>query len=82
MRIGSLDGEAIDIGAIESRDVDRRLDVPSENPPERGAERNFLGAERLELQVLLKARRCLVARDDVQELRLTRIVLLFRRRSI
>ena len=42
-------GEAIDVRAIEERDVDERDDVSRQHPTERGVERDCLNAARREV---------------------------------
>jgi len=60
--------EAVDVGAIESRDVDVRKDIPGEHTAEGLPERHELFAKRSKPQVRAKLRGGLVARDDAQEL--------------
>ncbi len=71
-----LQREAVDVGPVEARHVDRRKDVVCEYAADaRRPSGTFSRAERAKLQMLLEARGRLVASDDGQELRLTRIVL-------
>ncbi len=62
--------EAVDIGAIEPRDIDTCHDILGEHTAEGVFKGHQFLAERRKPQVLAKLRGGLVARDDIQELRL------------
>ena len=67
-RVGGLQREAVDIGAIEAGNVHVRRDIFREHTVQRLMERQGLRAERRETKVLAEPRRRLVARDDVEKL--------------
>ena len=50
-RVGGAQREAVDIGAVERRHVDRRRDVVREHAAERVGERHALGAERRQIEM-------------------------------
>ena len=60
--------KAVDIGAIEWRNVDRRLDVLRQDPAERRRKRDRLAGQRGEINVPAEARTRLRGRDHFQEL--------------
>jgi hypothetical protein len=67
-RVARDDGEAVDVRAVEPRDVDGRDDVAREHAIERSGERDRLGSERDKRQMCTKPCACLVARDHIEEL--------------
>src|SRR6185437_15018529 len=71
-RVARLQREAVDIGTVEARHVDRRDDIVRQDSVERFTERNDLLAEWREPQMFAKSRRGLVPGDDGEKLRLPR----------
>ena len=70
--IGGAHREAVDIGAVERRRIDRGDDVVRQHAVERGGERHGLGGERREIEMLLEARARLLGRHHFEELLLPR----------
>ena len=67
-RVFGDDGEAVDVGAIERRDVHRREDVGGENASKRRIERNPFDAARGQVERSPEAALGLVAIEDLKEL--------------
>ncbi len=70
--IGGAQREAVDIGAIERRHVDRRQYVMRQHAVERRRERHRLGGKRRQIEVTRKARARLLGGDHFEELLLPR----------
>jgi hypothetical protein len=70
--VGRAQREAVDVGAIERRHIDRRGDVMREHATERGRERDRLGRKRRRIEVPGEARARFLGRHDFEELFLAR----------
>ena len=67
-RVVRDDGEPVDVGSIERRDVHRGDDVGRENPTESGIEGDVLDAARRQIDGRSEAPLGLVAIEDLEEL--------------
>ena len=70
--IGGAQREAVDVGPVEARHIDRGDDVLSEDPTDGLAERHAFLAERRQLEVAMKAGDRLVPIDHLEKLLLLR----------
>ena len=70
--IGRAQREAVDIGAVERRRIDRGHHVVRQHARERVGQRHGLGRKRREIEMLLEARARLVRRHHFEELLLAR----------
>jgi hypothetical protein len=52
--IGGAQREAVDVGAVERRHVDRRREIVRQHAAERGRERHALGGQRAEIEAALE----------------------------
>ena len=71
-RVGGAQREAVDVGSIEARHIDRGDDVVSEDPTDGLAERHAFLSERRQLEVAMKAGDRLVPIDHLEKLLLLR----------
>ena len=70
--VGGAHREAVDARAVEGRHVDRRHHVGGEHAAQGLRERDRLGGERREIEMLVEAAARLRHRDDLEKLLLTR----------
>jgi hypothetical protein len=70
--IGRAQREAVDVGAIKRRHIDRRRDVVRQHAAERIGQRNGLGRQRRQIEMGLESRFRVLGRDDFEELLLPR----------
>ncbi len=70
--IGRTQGEAVHVGAVEGRRIDRRHHVVREHACERERQRHGLGRERRKIEMPLEAQARLIRRHHVEELLLAR----------
>ena len=70
--VGGAQREAVDIGAIERRHVDRRRHVVRQHAVERRRERHRLRGKRRQIEMTRKSRARLLGRDHFEELLLPR----------
>ena len=70
--IGGAHGEAIDIGTVERRNIDRRTDVVREYTAERGGKRDRLGRHRRQIDMACKSGLRFFRRNHFEKLFLPR----------
>ena len=70
--VGRAQREAVDVGAVERRRIDRGHDVFGEHAVERLGKRHVFAGERREIEVPLETRARLLRRNDFEELLLPR----------
>ena len=66
--VGSAQREAVDIGAVERRHVDRRREIGGEHAAERRCETHALGGQGRAVDMALEALAGFVRGDDLEEL--------------
>ena len=71
-RVGGAEGEAVDIGAVERRHVDRRGKIARQHAAQRGRERDALGRQRHEIEMAGEAPARLLGGNDFEKLLLAR----------
>ena len=70
--VGGAQREAVDIGAVERRHVDRRRQIIRQHAAERGGERHALGGQGREIEMAFEALARLLGGDHFEKLLLAR----------